>query len=123
MLASIIVCAGCFWSVELFFQRLPGVVKTSVGYAGEEKGSRRVPPTYDEVVKGDTGLCEAVRIEYDTNTLSTDMLLDVFFELHDPYDAKCQGYLLFFVRFVPPLSNFIQQQKRLRFAVSKCIVL
>jgi len=26
--------AGCFWSVELAFQRVPGVIKTAVGYAG-----------------------------------------------------------------------------------------
>ena len=97
MIASIVLCAGCFWSVELLFQRVPGVVKTSVGYAGVVGTSpRQSPPSYRTVLKGDTGLCEAVKIDYDENILSTDLLLDIFFEMHDPYDAECQGYVVVF---------------------------
>jgi len=86
-----ILCAGCFWSVELLFQRVPGVVKTTAGYAGGggKDGDRRV--TYEDVSEGGSGYCEAVRVEYDTDVLSTDTLLDIFFEIHDPYDSECQG--------------------------------
>ena len=112
MIASIVLCAGCFWSVELLFQRVPGVVKTSVGYAGVGTTSQRrsPPPSYRDVLKGDTGLCEAVKIDYDENVLSTDLLLDIFFEMHDPYDAECQGYVclfLFFIR-MPPQNTYTE---------------
>ena len=129
MIASIVLCAGCFWSVELLFQRVPGVVKTSVGYAGVGTTSQRrsPPPSYRDVLKGDTGLCEAVKIDYDENVLSTDLLLDIFFEMHDPYDAECQGYVVVF-DFILHSTNVSQQnitirQKRLRIAGSKFVVL
>ena len=49
---------GCFWGVELAFQRVPGVIKTSVGYtAGHDKA-----PTYNSVCSGQTGHTEAVQV-------------------------------------------------------------
>ena len=37
--------AGCFWSVELVFQRVPGVLQTAVGYSQ----GRTPSPTYEDV--------------------------------------------------------------------------
>ena len=56
---NILVCTvgGCFWGVELAFQRVPGVLKTSVGYtAGHDQS-----PTYNSVCSGQTGHTEAVQ--------------------------------------------------------------
>ncbi|KAL6060886.1 Peptide methionine sulfoxide reductase A4, chloroplastic [Balamuthia mandrillaris] len=53
--------AGCFWTVELVFQRLPGVLSTQVGYTQGHKAN----PTYQEVCSGQTGHAEAVLLEYD----------------------------------------------------------
>ncbi|KAF0721544.1 hypothetical protein DYB37_004205 [Aphanomyces astaci] len=72
--------AGCYWSVELNFQRLEGVVETHVGFIN---GST-VNPTYREVCKGDTGHAEAVQIKFDVNTITYKELLDKFFSIHDP---------------------------------------
>ena len=43
--------AGCFWGVQLSFQRVPGVVSSMVGYTAGSK----LHPTYNEVCSGQTG--------------------------------------------------------------------
>lgn len=50
--------AGCFWSLELAFQRAPGVVSTNVGYSNGDYAD----PTYDAVCSGTTGHAEAVQV-------------------------------------------------------------
>eukprot|EP00249_Psilotum_nudum_P007300 c20458_g1_i1 orf=347-859(+) len=79
--------AGCFWSVELAYQRVPGVVKTSVGYT---QGSTK-NPTYAQVCTGRSGHAEAVLIEYDPNQVSFEKLLEVFWSKHDPTQLNRQG--------------------------------
>jgi peptide-methionine (S)-S-oxide reductase len=79
--------AGCFWSVELAFQRVPGVTKTSVGYTqGKTKN-----PTYREVCSGQTGHVEAVQVEFNPAETSYKALLDVFWKKHDPTQKNRQG--------------------------------
>lgn len=79
--------AGCFWCVEPVFQKLNGVLSTSVGYAG---GSHE-NPTYDDVCSGQTGHAEVVQIEYDPSKISYDELLDTFWNNHDPTTLNRQG--------------------------------
>lgn len=79
--------AGCFWGVQLRFQRIGGVVATEVGYAG---GALR-GPTYRDVVTGATGHAEAVAVRFDPRVVSFASLIDVFFELHDPTTLNRQG--------------------------------
>ncbi|MCO5550533.1 hypothetical protein L7F22_004020 [Adiantum nelumboides] len=79
--------AGCFWSVELAFQRVPGVVKTTVGYTqGKTKN-----PTYQEVCSGRTNHTEAVMLEYDPEQVTYEKLLEVFWGKHDPTQLNRQG--------------------------------
>ena len=79
--------AGCFWCVEPIFQKLDGVLSTSVGYAGGSFGN----PTYDDVCTGQTGHAEVVQIEYDSSKISYDELLNVFWNNHDPTTLNRQG--------------------------------
>jgi len=58
---EIIFGCGCFWGAEKCFWKLPGVITTSVGYAGGEKSN----PTYYEVCSGLTGHSEVVRVIWD----------------------------------------------------------
>lgn len=79
--------AGCFWSVELVFQREPGVLASEVGYTAGTK----VNPTYKEVCTGTTGHAEAVQLTYDPTIVSYKHLLRVFFDKHDPTTLNRQG--------------------------------
>lgn len=72
--------AGCFWGVELAYQRVPGVTKTEVGYSHGLVHN----PTYEDVCTGTTGHNEVVRVQYDPKECSFESLLDVFWNRHDP---------------------------------------
>lgn len=71
---------GCFWCMELPFDKLKGVVSTTSGYSG----GRTRNPTYEEVSAGSTGHAEAVRVVYDPAKVSYSRLLEVFWHNIDP---------------------------------------
>ncbi|GAB2212226.1 hypothetical protein Droror1_Dr00025577, partial [Drosera rotundifolia] len=72
--------AGCFWGVELAFQRVPGVTKTEVGYSQGGVDD----PSYEDVCSGTTGHSEVIRVMYDVSVCGYERLLEVFWERHDP---------------------------------------
>ncbi|MBO6975622.1 MAG: peptide-methionine (S)-S-oxide reductase MsrA [Prochlorococcus marinus CUG1435] len=84
---EIIFGCGCFWGAEKCFWKLPGVVTTSVGYAGGDK----VNPTYYEVCSGLTGHSEVVRVIWDKREIDISDLLKMFWECHDPTQKNRQG--------------------------------
>jgi peptide-methionine (S)-S-oxide reductase len=71
---------GCFWCMEPPFDKLDGVVSTTVGYSG----GRTMNPTYEEVSAGGTGHAESIRIVYDPQRVSYSRLLEVFWHNIDP---------------------------------------
>ncbi len=86
-LAQIQVGMGCFWGAERKMWSLPGVYTTAVGYAGGTTPN----PTYKEACSGKTRHTEAVLVVYDPQVLSTEALLKVFWESHDPTQGMRQG--------------------------------
>src|SRR5262245_38938762 len=78
---------GCFWGAERKFWQTPGVVSTSVGYAGGATPN----PSYREVCSGATGHAEVVRVVFDPKKVGYAELLRVFWEAHDPTQGMRQG--------------------------------
>ena len=78
---------GCFWCMEAVYERLPGVISVTSGYAGGHTEN----PTYHEVCGGDTGHAEVTQIEFDPAKISFAQLLDVFWQAHDPTTLNRQG--------------------------------
>jgi len=79
--------AGCFWGVQYYFDEVPGVVQTTVGYTGGHTSN----PTYDDVASRTTGHAEATLIEFDPEKVSYETLLKQFFRMHDPTTLNRQG--------------------------------
>ncbi len=79
--------AGCFWCVEAIFQELKGVIKVIPGYSGGHVKN----PSYHEVCNGTTGHAEVCEVIFDTEVISFDELLEVFWLIHDPTSLNRQG--------------------------------
>ena len=79
--------AGCFWGVQSAFDRLEGIVETTVGYMGGELEN----PSYEQVCSGKTGHVEVVEWKFDPSVISFEQLLEVFLRIHDPTQLNRQG--------------------------------
>ncbi len=87
MHTTIYLAAGCFWGVEAYFQAIPGVTDTEVGYAGGQTPN----PTYQQVCTGATGHAEVVKITFNASLISLQDILLHFERMHSPTSHNRQG--------------------------------
>jgi peptide-methionine (S)-S-oxide reductase len=86
--AKAVFAGGCFWGTQAVFERLKGVVDTTVGYAGGSAATA----TYDQVTTETTGHAESVEVVYDPSRITYGTLLRIFFSVaHDPTQVNRQG--------------------------------
>ena len=82
-----IFAGGCFWCTEPVFSQLKGVSKVESGYIGGHTAN----PTYKDICNGDTGHAEGIKITFDADIVSYDVLLEIFLVSHDPTTPNRQG--------------------------------
>ena len=78
---------GCFWHVEESYRITKGVTKTSVGYMG----GHFAYPSYLDVLSRITGHAEVAQVEFDSEVVRYEQLLDIFWSIHDPTQLNRQG--------------------------------
>jgi peptide-methionine (S)-S-oxide reductase len=78
-----VLAGGCFWGIQDLIRKLPGVMKTHVGYTGGE-----VP---NATYRNHGSHAEAIEIEFDPTRISYRDLLEFFFQIHDPTTLNRQG--------------------------------
>jgi peptide-methionine (S)-S-oxide reductase len=84
---SFVLAGGCFWCLDAVYRTLRGVHDVVSGYTGGSLPN----PSYELVCTGATGHAEAVRIVFDPDAIPSEVILDVFFTLHDPTQLNRQG--------------------------------
>lgn len=78
---------GCFWCIEAALARVQGVSQVVSGYMGGSSATAN----YRAVCTGSTGHAEVVQLQFDPAQVSFDLLLEMFFQLHDPTTLNRQG--------------------------------
>lgn len=79
--------AGCFWGVQKEFNKINGILNTTVGYMGGNLKN----PKYEDVCTNKTGHIEVIQIEFDPEIVTYEKILDVFWKIHDPTQFNRQG--------------------------------
>jgi peptide-methionine (S)-S-oxide reductase len=83
-----VFAGGCFWGTQSVFERVKGVMATTVGYAGGSADTA----TYPQVTTETTGHAESVQVIYDPAKITYGQLLRIFFSVaHDPTQLNRQG--------------------------------
>ena len=78
---------GCFWCIEAVYNRVIGVKSAISGYAG----GARPNPSYEQVCTGVSGHAEVVEVTFDSEIISYEEILEIFWEIHNPTTLNAQG--------------------------------
>ncbi len=84
---SFVLGGGCFWCLDSTYMQFKGVHDVEVGYMGGPSTN----PTYEQVCDGNTGHVEVAKVIFDEAIVPAEVILDMFFTLHDPTQLNRQG--------------------------------
>jgi peptide-methionine (S)-S-oxide reductase len=79
-----LLAGGCFWGMQDLIRSLPGVIRTRVGYSGDDD---KPHPTYRDHGKH----AESIEIVFDPTATDYRAILEYFFQIHDPSTRNRQG--------------------------------
>ena len=85
---TFVLGGGCFWCLDAVYQKTKGVSSVVSGYTGGHDRN----PDYYSVCSGTTGHAEVVAVTFDEDVIPAEVILDMFFALHDPTTLNRQGY-------------------------------
>jgi peptide-methionine (S)-S-oxide reductase len=86
-MTEFVLAGGCFWCLDSSYSQFKGVIDVECGYSGGHKTN----PTYEEVCGEGTGHAEVAKVIFDESVISADLILDIFFTVHDPRQLNRQG--------------------------------
>ncbi len=86
-MTTYVLAGGCFWCLDAIYRRIKGVEAVVSGYAGGDASDAQ----YDLVSTGSTNHAESVQVTFDEKIIPVDVILDLFFTLHDPTSLNRQG--------------------------------
>ncbi len=84
---SFVLGGGCFWCLDSTYMQFKGVNDVEVGYMGGASSN----PSYEQVCDGNTGHVEVAKVIFDDSIVPAEVILDMFFTLHDPTQFNRQG--------------------------------
>ena len=84
---SFVLGGGCFWCLDSTYMQFKGVDDVEVGYMGGASSN----PSYEQVCDGNTGHVEVAKVIFDESIVPAEVILDMFFTLHDPTQLNRQG--------------------------------
>jgi peptide-methionine (S)-S-oxide reductase len=86
-MTSFVLGGGCFWCLDSSYMQFKGISDVEVGYMGGHIDN----PGYEAVCNGTTGHAEVARVHFDEVVIPADVVLDIFFTIHDPRQLNRQG--------------------------------
>ena len=84
---SFVLAGGCFWCLDSAYMQFRGVTDVMAGYMGGHVDN----PSYEAVCTGTTDHAEVAEVFFNEDEISADVILDIFFTLHDPTQLNRQG--------------------------------
>jgi len=86
-MTEFILAGGCFWCLDSSFSQFKGIIDVECGYSGGHTAN----PTYEEVCSEKTGHAEVAKVIFDESIISSEIVLDLYFTVHDPRQLNRQG--------------------------------